>query len=169
MTITLAEPYIGFQVALTEGNKEPVTADLVGRLNTVSGIGFTVNSIDTTSVSSITGYVEQTPLLKELKPISVTVFYNKAGYDRIRGLATANGIQGDDLLLSLTIFYPTLNADRTNYRYVGFLKEFDESDASVGDVQKFTFTFQPITKPVVTKADIEYDFTNDTASITTSP
>lgn len=165
--ITTAVPFLGFQAALSVGDTEPVTADLLGRINTVGDLSVEMNYIDTTSVSSLTGYTESTPLLKTVNEVPLTIFYNKAGYDKLREAFEKNELAGDSILYSLTIFYPTRSGSdaRTNYRYRGFLTRFEESAVGVDDVQKFSLTFKPTGAPVATTKKIVMNVPDDSVTI----
>lgn len=136
---------MGAKVALSALNTAPVAADILGEVDSITGLTIEVNNIDTTSVSSATGMSRMTPTYKVWGEATVTVFKNNANFAKIFNQFFGYNTAEAGFYCDLTISWPRL-ADWTDVfdvRLHGYLSGFNWSDITRDDVQKITFKFQP--------------------------
>ncbi len=136
---------MGTKVALSALNTAPVAADILGEVESITGLNIKVNNIDTTSVSSVTGMSRMTPTYKVWGEATLTVFKDNANFAKIFNQFFGHNTAEAGFYCDLTISWPRL-ADWTDVfdiRLHGYLSGFNWSDVTRDDVQKITFNFQP--------------------------
>lgn len=136
---------MGARVALSKLNTPPVSDDILGELESVSGLSISVNNVDTTSVSSTTGMSRKTPTYKDWGELTITVFKNSNTFKRIFNQFFGYNTSESGFYCDLTIDWPKLPEwnDVFGIRLHGFLSGFSIADITRDDVQKLTFNFLP--------------------------
>lgn len=136
---------MGAIVALSALNTNPTANDILGELDSVTGLSVSVNNIDTTSVSSTTGMARLTPTYKVWGNMTITVFKNNAGFAKIFNQFFGYNTSEQGFNCDLTISWPKLPGwdDVFDIKLHGYLSGFSWSDITRDDVQKITFNFQP--------------------------
>ncbi len=74
---------MGALIALSALNTDPTIDDILGELESVTGLNISVGNVDTTSVSSTSGMARLTPTYKTWGDASITVFKNNANFKKI--------------------------------------------------------------------------------------
>jgi len=145
-------PNLGFELYMSEYGVDPVVGDYVAEIQSVSGVGFTVETVDGTAVSSTDGFRRPVPTLREGRPFTITVFTNDDNVKYLTESMLASGV--DKLYKAVTIVYPktTFNADVPDLCYNGFISEITPGNIETGSLQTYAITFTPTGKPrTVTK------------------
>lgn len=153
---------MGALIALSALNTEPTSDDILGELESLTGLNVTVNNIDTTSVSSSTGMSRLTPTYKVWGNATITVFKNNANFKKIFNQFFGYNTSERGFYCDLTISWPKLPDwnDVHDLRIHGYLSGFNWSDITKDDVQKITFNFQPSGNP-----EIFYGFSSVTSIV----
>lgn len=142
---------MGAILALSALNTEPNSNDILGELESLTGLNVTVNNVDTTSVSSSTGMSRLTPTYKVWGNATITVFKNNANFKKIFNQFFGYNTSETGFYCDLTICWPKLPDwnDVHDLRIHGYLSGFNWSDITKDDVQKITFNFQPSGNPQI--------------------
>lgn len=142
---------MGAIIALSALNTNPTRDDILGELESLTGLNVTVNNVDTTSVSSTTGMSRLTPTYKVWGNASITVFKNNANFKKIFNQFFGFNTSESGFNCDLTICWPKLSdwVDVHDIKLHGYLSGFNWSDITRDDVQKVTFNFQPSGNPEI--------------------
>lgn len=156
---------MGALVALSALNTDPTSADILGELESLTGLTITANNVDTTSVSSTTGMSRLTPTYKVWGNASITVFKTNENFKKIFNQFFGYNTSESGFYCDLTISWPKLPdwTDVYDIKLHGYISGFSWSDITRDDVQKVSFNFQPSGNP-----EIFAGFSNIT-NITASP
>lgn len=141
--------HFGAKVALSNYGVPPTSEDIIGELESATGFGYKTDNIDTTSVSSTTGFTRTTPLKKTPNEGTVTVFKNNTDYVKVYNKYFGYNTSEDGYYCRLTITWPK-GVDWTGIKDVsldGYISGFDWADINTSTAQTFSFTFQPIGAP----------------------
>ena len=141
--------HFGAKVALSNYGVAPTSDDIIGELESATGFGYKTDNIDTTSVSSTTGFTRTTPLKKTPNEGTVTVFKNNTDYKKVYNKYFGYNTSEDGYYCRLTITWPK-GVDWTDIKDVsldGYISGFDWADINTSTAQTFSFTFQPIGAP----------------------
>lgn len=148
--VSVPVPNMGFELALSDYKVEPVEADVIGDIQSITGMGFTINTVDATAVSSTTGFTRPVAVNKEGKPFTVTLFKSDSNFqsvfDRVIGV---NPVE-EDFYCSVTTIFPKrtgYNDAIPDYTYHGFISEISFGDADTSSVQTVSFVFTPNEEP----------------------
>lgn len=150
MSLIIPVPNIGFQVAVSDYQVKPTQADIIGDIRSISGMGFNVETVDATTVSSPDGFSRPAPTVKVAKPMTVTVFMNNEGYNKLLDKFLENSVGDRGFYSSLTIIFPKyqgVNDQVPDFTYHGFISDLSRSDAEANQVQTFSFEFTPTESP----------------------
>lgn len=136
---------MGAEIALSKLNTDPVFSDILGELETVTGLSVTVNNVDTTPVSSKSGMGRVTPTYKVWGNATITVFKNNNNHKKIFNQFFGNNTSEEGFYCDLTLIWPKLPewTDVYDIKLHGYISGFNWSDITRDDVQKITFNFQP--------------------------
>lgn len=140
---------MGALVALSDYGTTPTSNDILGELQDATGFGYKTDNIDTTSVSSTTGFSRTTPLKKTPNEGTVTVFKNNTDYKRVYNKYFGYNTSEEGYYCTLTISWPK-GKDWTDVKDVcldGYISGFNWADINTSSAQTFSFTFQPIGAP----------------------
>lgn len=152
MSLVVPVPNLGLQVVVSDYHVKPTQADIIGDIRSISGIGFSVETVDATPVSSPDGFSRPAPTVKTAKPMTVTVFMNNEGYNKLLNKFKENPVGDKGFYGSLTIIYPKyqgVNDQVPDLTYHGFISDLSRSDAEANQVQTFSFEFTPTESPEV--------------------
>lgn len=156
---------MGALVALSEYGSTPTSNDILGELESATGFGYKTDNIDTTSVSSTTGFARTTPLKKTPNEGTITVFKNNLDYKRVYNKYFGYNTSEEGYYCTLTISWPK-GKDWVDVKDVcldGYISGFNWADINSSSAQTFSFTFQPIGAPR------EFNGFVDITNVTSSP
>lgn len=142
---------LGTQVALTAYNVAPLAADIIGRMDTTSGWGFTVKGVDTTGASDTSGWATNEGLYKEWKEVTITVYKNNANIKQVFNKVLETKPTAAGYKMDLSLIYPKGDdwTDVKDTRMHGYISDFEFNDVNKDEIQKFTFKFKGSGAPIL--------------------
>lgn len=142
---------MGSVVALSKLGITPVSDDIIGDLESLSGLSITANNVDSTPVSSANGMSRLTPTYKAWGNSTVTVYKNNDNFKKVFNQFFGYNTSEPGFYCDLTIQWPKLPewTDVYDITLHGYVSGFSWSDITRDDIQKFTFNFQPSGQPVL--------------------
>lgn len=147
---------MGFEAYLSDLGVVPTVADFLAEIRSVTGLGFSVQTVDATSVTSKDGFVRQAPTLIEGKPMTVTLYKENSNYTKVSDKFLNFSTSDSKFYCDLTLIFPKTdyNQDVPNYVYSGFISDFSQGDVDATQLQTFSFVFTPTKKPRASTAVI---------------
>ena len=139
----------GALVAISEAGVAPTSNDIIGELESASGFGFKTDNVDTTSVSSTSGFARLTPLKKTPNEGTISVFKDNENYPKVYNRYFGYNTSESGYFCTLTICWPKLPGwdNIKDLSLDGYISGFNWSDINTSTAQTFSFTFQPVGAP----------------------
>lgn len=159
------QTYIGTQVAICPADRDPVMSDVVGSIITISGLGSTMDVIDTTSVTDTSGYDSKSPSIRRWSPATFTLFTDGENFGRIYNQYFANNPTEDSVFCKLVIVMPKRATwlNKPTPVFTGFISSFTFGDVQLEDAQQFSFDFNICGAPSL------FNGFSDITSVTANP
>jgi hypothetical protein len=149
---------LGFEAYFSEYQVEPVADDFLAEIRSVTGAGFSVETVEASSVTSKDGFKRIAPLNIEAKPMTVTLYKENSNFNRIYAKFMNNPTSSVNFYGNLALKYPhtSFNADVKDLVYSGFVSDLSLGDVEAGQLQTFSFVFTPTAKPVFLTGVLAY-------------
>lgn len=152
--IPYAPPNIDFKCFITPLNAIPTYTGLVSDVQSVTGVKITVNTVDSTTIDSSSGYTRVSPTTKTVSPMTLTLYKENGSYALISGYL-GQEVTSSGFPCVLTIVYPKVtgtNDQVPDLSYPGFISGLGNSDGTADGIQTFTMDFQPVGAPITNLA-----------------
>ena len=151
MTINTSIPIanIGLSAFLSEYNTTAVTADFLGDIASISGLGFSVEMADGTSLTDL--WKRLVPTIRENKPFTLTLFVTTETATLVELMVSESN---DALYKRVTFSFPetTYNTGLPDIAFDGVISNLDIDQVDVGSLQRIVVTLTPDCAPALVTA-----------------